>query len=59
MQQALAASLVDHNIPDEDGDLRRALAASLLHPGIPEGHESQVGSYFIPAPSWLQPPGHG
>jgi len=57
MQQALAASLVNHNVPDEEDDLRRAIAASLLHPG--KGHESQVGSYFIPAPSWLQPLGHG
>ena len=50
MQQALAASLVDHNVPNEERDFQRALAASLQHPGIPQGHESQVGSYYIPAP---------
>ena len=49
MQQALAASLVDHNVPNEERDFQRALAASLQHPGIPKGHESQVGSYYIPA----------
>ena len=59
MQQAIAASLIDHKVPDEDGDLQRALDASLQHPGMPKGHESQVGSYYIPAPSWLQPFGHG
>ena len=50
IQQALAASLVDHNVPNEERDFQRALAASLQHPGIPQGHESQVGSYYIPAP---------
>ena len=50
IQQALAASLVDHNVPNEERDFQRALAASLQHPGIPQGHESQVGSYCIPAP---------
>ena len=50
IQQALAASLVDHNVPNEERDFQRALAASLQHPGIPKGHESQAGSYYIPAP---------
>ena len=50
IQQALAASLVDHNVPNEERDFQRALAASLQHPGIPQGHESQVGSYCIPVP---------
>ena len=50
IQQALAASLVDHNVPNEERDFQRALAASLQHPGIPQGHESQAGSYCIPVP---------
>ena len=49
MQQAIAASLFDHNVPDEDTDLQRAIVASRLPPGLPIGHESQVGSYYIPA----------
>ena len=59
IQQALAASLVDHNVPNEVRDFQRALAASLQHPGIPQGHESQVGSFVSPPQSWLQPLGHG